>query len=116
MRLIVLLVSAMLTGCSVMRPYPFAEVGIGYLDESSSSVLLHEGCDYVTTSSNHPQRPNAIASCGGENPTGQLNFGLEFAYKNPRWWKPDRLVREHWSHPKDGKNGSRREIHFDEYQ
>ena len=102
-----------LSGCSVMRPYPYAEIGLSYKLEASSSVVLIEGCDYVTLSPTHSTRPYQTASCGGQQPVGHVNFGLEFGYADPSWWKPDRVAAEHWSHPFDGAGDSRRETHLD---
>jgi len=104
-----LLLPLFLCGC---QTYPYAEVGFGYKLESTSVVLI-PGCDYVTLSPTHETREYQTASCGGQNPTGHLNIGLEFGYDDPSWWKPDRVALEHWSHPRDGKTG-RRETHKDE--
>lgn len=99
-------------GCEVMRPYPYAEVGFSYKLDTSSVVLI-EGCDFVTLSSTHSTRPYQTASCGGQQPVSHINFGLELGYADPAWWKPDRVAAEHWSHINDGTGGSRRETHMD---
>ena len=106
----VFICAGFLAGCQV---YPYAEIGAGFKSERSTSSVLIPGCDYVTLSPNHSRREYQTASCGGQNPTAHLNAGIEFAWKDGRRWI-DRCELSHWSHYRDGKNGSSRETHKDE--
>ena len=97
-------------GC---QAYPYVEIGAGYKNPGSTSAVLIPGCDYVTLSPTHTQREYQIASCGGQNPTAHINVGFEFEWNDGRRWL-DRCELSHWSHFRDGRNGSRRETHKDE--
>ncbi len=106
----VFLITLVLAGC---QAYPYAEIGAGYKIEATTSVVLIEGCDFVTLSPNHSTRAFQTASCGGSNPTAHFNAGLEFDWKGDRQWI-DRCEFSHWSHYFDGAGDSRRETHKDE--
>jgi len=105
-----LLLMILLSGC---QAYPYAEIGLGYKIDSTTSVVLIPGCDYVTLSPTHETREYQTASCGGQNPTAHINAGFEFEWKGKRQWI-DRCELSHWSHYFDGKGNSRRETHKDE--
>jgi hypothetical protein len=98
MRLVVLALGLLLTGCASM-PGLYAEVGAGFKIEPNTSYVMREGCDTVTLD-------GMTRSCGGDNPTAHFAVGFEF--RNGR----TRCEYGHFSHYLDG--GSDRELHMDE--
>lgn len=90
-----------LAGCSV---YPYVELGAGLKSKRSTSYVLRPECHTVTANHGGDNQ----RSCGGDNPTAHLAFGVEF--ERDAWL--DRCALTHFSHYADG--GSDRETHMDQ--
>ena len=100
-KLVLITVLVMVAGCvNLTAVYPYAKVGIGLVNDRSTSMVLRTGCDGVTV---WHQENWENTSCGGRNPAVHLAGGYEFQWsEGPAWWKVDSCELNHWSHLRDG--------------